>query len=135
MPQFEDEDEQPSFVEIQAGAGPPEAVQPEPSFAPAGEPSPSYEPSLLPIDEQRPQQPVEAVDMREERPEPGGQEPEIEEMPETPLVGSEPPGFAPQLTPLQQAMRRSVDQVDGHPRMSRPPGLERLRSRSLLREV
>ena len=134
MPQLEEEDEQPSFVEI-SGAGPSEVPVPGPLPGIPEEHSPSYSPSILPAEERRPQQEAEQRREVEERPLSGGQEPETEEMPETPLDSPEPPGFAPQLTPLQQAMRRSVDAVDGHPRVSRPPGLERPRSRSPLREA
>jgi hypothetical protein len=52
------------------------------------------------------------------------EEPELEEMPSTPAI-----------TPLQQALRNSPDQLDGIPRSAQPPGLARPRSRSPLREA
>ena len=61
---------------------------------------------------------------------PQGEEPEGEIIPDTPM--QQP--MQPAETQLQQAMRRSLDQLDGHP--APPPGLgARQRSRSPLREA
>ena len=94
-----------------------------------------YTPEILPGGDvgELPQVPEDAVERNSNPPGSVMSQPENEEIPETPQVG---PTAPPGLTPLQQALHQSLDQVDGHPRqLSRPPGLSvRERSRSPVRE-
>ena len=125
----DDGEAQPNFVEIPqvSGPSPVDAEEYEPSLppeaeAPAGEPEAPV-PGLPQVQEQM-------EEVMEQVPAPQSEEPEGEIIPDTPT--QQP--VQPAETQLQQAMRRSLDQLDGHP--APPPGLgARQRSRSPLREA
>ena len=149
LPGWQDEEAQPGFLELDGPLSVP--MSDDNIQQPAGEvpqlPQPIQPDPLPMIDEQHPQHnqpdqipqqhdlvptvvtttnnqavensPVSQIDIDSEGD--ANLEPEGEVIPDTPQ---------PAVTQLQQAMRTSVDQLDGLPR---PPGL-RLRSRSPLRE-
>ena len=122
----DDEDYQPSYVELEPSMPGPQEV-PEPEVPVPRQPMEviAEEEPAVREEEETPQLPL----LRQQT-----VEPEVEVMPETPQVQSQQLlSRQPSMTPLQQAMRRSLDGVDGIPR---PPGLERReRSRSPVRDA
>ena len=136
----DDGEHQPGYVEIPSVTGPAADMEPEaddeytPSVAPPGI-------AELPTVEEEPMPPEEALPAQAPFNRTGTEEPEGEHIPDTPLQRPVPH----HNTPLQQAMHRSLDQLDGHA-IRPPPGLHavpqpsstttsRERSRSPVREA
>ncbi|CAK9056057.1 Transposon Ty4-J Gag-Pol polyprotein, partial [Durusdinium trenchii] len=113
----DDGEHQPGYVEIPSVTGPAADMEAEaddgytPSVAPPGI-------AELPTVEEEPMHPEEALPAQAPFNRIGTEEPEGEHIPDTPLQRPVPH----QETPLQQAMHRSLDQLDGHA-IRPPPGL------------
>ena len=121
---------QPGYIEVPGGQGPPDEEE-----TPQEEYTPSEPPDHMPVipeEEETPPLPQPAAPAPERQ----TTEPEIEMIPAT-VPNTPVQAAAPEPTPLQQAMHRNLNALDGHPSSIRPPpGLSRReRSRSPVREA
>ena len=121
---------QPGYIEVPGGQGPPDEEE-----TPQEEYTPSEPPDHMPVipeEEETPPLPQPAAPAPERQ----TTEPEIEMIPAT-VPNTPVQAAAPGPTPLQQAMHRNLNALDGHPSSIRPPpGLSRReRSRSPVREA
>ena len=128
---------QPGYIEVPGGQGPPDDEE-----TPQEEYTPSEPPDHMRViheEEETPPLPEDTPPLpqaEQAMPERQTTEPEIEMIPST--VPNTPVQAATAAsTPLQQAMYRNLDTLDGHPQTIRPPpGLSRQeRSRSPVREA